>query len=152
MNEINADEYLFKDTLDMSGLINKIGTILNIPKESQSLDTKFDHNRRWPRISANIPANLEIHFLNAQQSPEFGNTRIDNISLGGAYLNNIYLDRGKIPLRDFSLFIETDQPPLKNWRAECKIVRVQINGYFNAGVAFVDLSENNRNQIIKMVE
>jgi len=151
MTEINADDYLFKDILDKTSLVNKIRTLLNIPHESQTIETRFDHNRRWPRITVNIPANLEIHFVNEHQPPEFGNTRIDNISLGGAYLNNINLDRGKIPLKDFKLFIETDQAPLENWKAECKIVRVQIDGYFDAGVEFVDLSANDRNQIIKLV-
>jgi hypothetical protein len=151
MKEINADEYLFKDTVDKTGLINTITMMLNIPRESQTIETKYDHNRRWPRITVNIPAHLEIHFVNEQQPPEFGNTRIDNISYGGAYLNNIFLDKGKIPLRDFRLFLETDQPPLENWKAECKIVRVQIDGSFDAGVEFVDLSEHEKNKIIKLV-
>jgi len=151
LTDINADDYFAKDTMDITSLVNKVNTILNITKETQPVDARFDHNRQWPRINVNIPANLQIYLVKTPQSRERGNSRIENISLGGAYLNNIHLERGKIPFENFRILLEIDQPPLNDWKAECKVVRLQINGSFNAGVKFVDLSESNRNQIAELV-
>ena len=61
---------------------------------------------------------------------------MENISLGGAYLSEIQLEGGVIPCEPFRLLMNSDQEPLKDWRAHGKVVRLQSNGVLTAGVQF----------------
>ncbi|MCK5347318.1 MAG: hypothetical protein KAR20_28105, partial [Candidatus Heimdallarchaeota archaeon] len=72
--------------------------------------------------------------------------------MGGAYLSQINLKKGSIPSDSFSFMLGIDQPRLKNWEAECKMVRLKINGALTAGIKFVNLSKENKNKIASLNE
>ena len=87
-------------------------------------------------------------------SPEYreqGSTHIDNISLGGAYLSNIQLEKGSIPFGNFRIMLQINQAPLTDFQAECKVIRLRANGTVSAGVEFTTLSEQNRAKITSLV-
>jgi hypothetical protein len=72
---------------------------------------------------------------------------MENISYGGSFLSDIHLEKGMIPSEPFRFLLEVDQPPLTNWRAHCKVVRLQSNGTLTAGVQFMRLSKANRKML-----
>lgn len=151
-SEIDADDYIAKDTIGSDILAEKALNLLNIATESLSQSERFDHKRRWPRIPVNLPADLELYRFNNPEMYEEGNAKVDNISMGGAYLSQINLKKGSIPSDSFSFILGIDQPRLKNWEAECKMVRLKINGALTAGIQFVNLSKENKNKIASLIE
>ena len=148
--EINADDYLIKDTMDISSLMRKISHLLNIEIGTQLLETKFDHMRQWPRIPVNIPAGLEVYRIDTPHLREPGKSLVENISLSGAYISQILVESGNIPSYTFRFLLDIDHPPLNDWQAECKAVRLQSNGSLTAGIQFVNISQQNRNKIAHM--
>jgi hypothetical protein len=73
---------------------------------------------------------------------------MENISMGGAYLSGIELEGGMLPCEPFRISLSADQEPLKNWRAHCKVVRLQSNGSLVAGVQFTRVPKAS----LKMIE
>jgi len=90
---------------------------------------------------------LEVYRVNAPHLNEQGNARVRNISIGGAYLSRISLDKGDIPSEAFRFLLRIDQSPLNDWQAECKVARLQADGDITAGVQFVNISQQNKDKI-----
>ncbi len=151
-SEIDADDYIAKDTIESDILVEKTLNLLNIATESPVQGERFDHKRRWPRIPINLPADLELYRFNNPEMYEEGNAKVDNISMGGAYLSQIHLKKGSIPSDSFSFMLGIDQPQLKDWEAECKMVWLKVNGALTAGIQFVNLSQENKNKISSLIE
>jgi len=151
-SKIEADDYFAKDTVVSETLAKKALNLLNIATESLVQGERFDHKRRWPRIPVDLTADLELYRVNNPDLHEEGNAQVDNISMGGAYLSNIYLKTGNIPSDSFGFILGIDQPRLKDWEAECKIVRLKVNGSLTAGIQFVNLSQENKNKISSLIE
>ena len=147
MNEFGADVYFAKDTLDENELLREISFLLGIPRRDQTSYSTFDHRRLWPRIYLKLPANFELFLVNMPNIREMGNATVENISLGGAFMSRINLEKGNIPCAQFRLDLAIDHPPLENWQAECKAVRLQTNGSITAGIQFVNISQENKNKI-----
>lgn len=145
--EIDADDYFAKDTMETVTLTKKVTNLLNISSETQPSSERFDHKRSWPRIKVDMPADLELYRVNTLNAHEEGKAKVENISLGGAYLSQIKLEKGNIPTDTFRFMLGIDQPPLKDWHAECKVVRLKANGALTAGIQFVNLSQINKNKI-----
>ena len=57
-------------------------------------------------------------------------------------------EKGYIPAEPFRILLEVNQAPLENWRAHCKVIRLQSNGSLAAAVQFVRLSKAN----LKVIE
>ena len=150
--KIGADDYVEKDTIISEIFAEKALNLLNIASESPAQNERFDHKRHWPRIPVNLTANLELYRVNNPEIHEEGNAKVDNISMGGAYLSNINLKKGNIPSDLFSFMLGIDQPRLKDWESECKIVRLKVNGALTAGIQFVNLSQENKNKIASLIE
>jgi len=149
--EIGADDYLAKDSLNEAALATKIAQLIGAEHKAQPPGGKYDHKRRWPRVSVDIPTDLEVYRVHTPEVSEQGKASVENISLGGAYLSNIHLESGNIPIDTFRFLLNIDQPPLNNWQAECKVIRLQGNGSLTAGVQFISLSEQNKNKINGMI-
>ena len=150
--KLGVDKCITKDTLDKSDLTRGINSLLNIPESSLTTYPLPDHEkRRWPRITINIPANVKIYQMNKPSLYKPGNSIVENISLGGAYLSQIQLAKGIIPSDTFRLLLEVNQPPMENWKAESKVLRLQFDGNMRAGVQFVNISKENENKILEML-
>ncbi|RPJ71332.1 MAG: helix-turn-helix domain-containing protein [Alphaproteobacteria bacterium] len=149
--QIKADSCLLKDTLTNDMIVDTILTLVNLKPQNQSVP-RFNHKRQFPRIPVSVPANVEVYLSKSPEYREQGTTKIENISLGGAFLSDIQLQKGQIPFGNFRIHLETDQPPLNNWHAECKIIRLRANGSVNAGVEFVNINQFDRSKISELVQ
>ena len=134
--EWGANEALAKEGLTQEDLARTIYSFLNLPEEVTEEDQAFNHQRRWPRLGIHLPLNLGVYPLRTPYRRNSGTALMENISLGGAYLSGLQLDGGVIPCEPFRLLLTADQEPLRDWRAHCKMVRLQSNGTLAAGVQF----------------
>jgi len=150
--KMGADECIMKDALDKIELTRRVNSLLNIPESRLTTYPVSDHEKRkCPRITINIPANFKVYHVNEPDPHKPGNSIIENISLGGAYLSQIQLAKGIIPGDDFRFLLEVNQPPMENWKVESKVLRLHFNGSTTAGVQFVNISKDNENKILEML-
>ena len=140
--EWGADEALTKEGLDREELRERLYSFLELPERQQEIAQAFGHQRMQPRLSVHFPARIEVYRVKSPSQRYQGQAVVENIGPGGAYLSGIKIDGGMIPCEPFRIVLETDQGPLKNWRAHCKVIRFQSNGFLTAGVQFINLSES----------
>ena len=145
--EWGADEALTKEGLDREELGERLYSFLELLDKQQEIGQKFEHQRMQPRLSVHFPARIEVYRVESPYQRYQGQAVVKNIGPGGAYLSEIRIDGGRIPCEPFRIFLETDQEPLKNWRAHCKVIRVQSNGFLTAAVQFIELSKLNLGMI-----
>ena len=146
---IDADDFIYKDTLSPDGLIDKVMHLLGIGRSDAG--RVFDHKRNWPRIPVNVPVHLVIFSQDKPAMRQIGTARMENVSVGGAYLTKIRIDGGSIPSDPFRFRFTVDTPPLKNMQAECQVVRLRVNGALTAGVQFLNLTDQNRERITRLM-
>ena len=136
-----ADGILSKDDLARGNLKDEVYHLLDIPGEGPAAVHTFEHRRRWPRASVDLPARIWVYRLSKSHVRERGEAKVDNVSLGGAHLSDIQLEKKTIPSEPFRMLLEIDQEPLNQWRVHCKVVRLESNGGLEAGLQFVRLSK-----------
>jgi CheY-like chemotaxis protein/predicted DNA-binding transcriptional regulator AlpA len=141
-----ADEALAREGLEEE-LSKKVQFLLNLPEERPAEAQSYEHQRRFPRLPIHVPAKIGVYRLRTPYAREAGKATMENISYGGSFLSDIHLEKGMIPSEPFRFLLEVDQPPLTNWRAHCKVVRLQSNGTLSAGVQFMRLSKANRKML-----
>jgi CheY-like chemotaxis protein len=134
--EWGADEVLAKEGLSPEDVARTVYALLNLPQELPEEDQDFKHQRHWPRLPIHLPLKIGIYPIRTPYRRDSGMAVMENISLGGAYLSGIELEGGKIPCEPLRILLSADQEPLKDWRAHCKVVRLQSNGSLTAGVQF----------------
>ncbi len=142
--EWGANEVLAKVSLEEENPAEKAYALLNLPEESLSKYQKFEHQRRWPRVSLDLPVKIGVYSVSSPLLRDPGEAIMENISHGGAFLSQIRFDKEKIPGKPFRFLLEIDRPPLKDFRSHCKVVRLQSNGSLTAGVQFTRLSKSSR--------
>ncbi len=149
--KLGVNECIMKDALDKVDLIRRVNLLMNIPESRFTTYPLPDkEKRRWPRITINIPANVRVYNVNKPNLYNPGKGIIENISLGGAYLTKVQLSNGSIPGDTFRFLLEVNQPLMKNWKAESKVLRLQFDGDTTAGIKFVNISKENENKILEM--
>jgi hypothetical protein len=136
-----ADGVLSKEEMNQGTAKDKVLSLLDLLDETPVVVQTFEHRRRWHRTSVDLPARVWIYRLSKAHVREEGSARVDNVSLGGAHLANIQLEKKSIPSEPFRMVLEVDQEPLKDWRVHCKVVRLESNGGLGAGLQFVRLSK-----------
>ncbi len=107
----------------------------------------YQHERRFPRRTVNLPARVWLYDARDPGNTEEGTAIIHDISAGGAYLNDINFANGFPLFENFRLKIAVDREPLENWEARLKVLRLQADGSISAGVQFIDITEENRRKI-----
>jgi CheY-like chemotaxis protein len=146
--EWGADEVLPKESSDLEEWGKMIYTFLNIPRELPEEETNYKHQRRWPRMNLHLPLKIGIYSVRTPYRRDTGQATMENISLGGAFLSDIALEGGKIPCEPFRVLLESDQEPLKDWKAHGKVIRLQSNGTVTAGIQFTRVPKAS----MKMIE
>ena len=146
--EWGADEALDKEGLNQEDLAKTLYSFLNLPEELPEEDQAFNHQRRWPRLPIHLPLKIGMYSVRTPYRRDSGIAVMENISMGGAYLSGIQLEGGMLPCEPFRISLSADQEPLKNWRAHCKVVRLQSNGSLVAGVQFTRVPKAS----LKMIE
>ncbi len=146
---LGVDDVWTKGLMEVHDLEERLFSLLNIPKDIAGAGESFEHCRRWPRKIVRLPANIWVYPLRAPSLRDPGNALVENISGGGAFLSGMQLESGVIPCEPFRIFLRIDQPPINNWRAHAKVVRLLSNEEsLAAGVQFVRLPKSN----LRMIE
>ncbi len=144
--EWGADEAVARDSLE-NELASKVQPLLNLPEDHAPEAQTYEHQRRWPRFPIRAAAKIGVYRLRTPYAREGGTAMLENISHGGSFLSEIQLEKGTIPSEPFRFLLEVNQPPLLNWKAHCKVVRLQSDGVLSAGVQFMRLSKVNRKML-----
>ena len=147
-----ADGVLSKDDLARGNLKDEVYHLLDIPEEGPAAVHTFEHRRRWPRASVDLPARIWVYRLSKSHVRERGEAKVDNVSFGGAHLSDIQLEKKTLPSEPFRMVLEVDQEPLKDWRVHCKVVRLESNGGLEAGLQFVRLSKSKQAMVEAIVQ
>ena len=144
---VECSEILEKERVEEGALRKRIFSLLGLSEDRRDENRAFKHQRRWPRKKIDLPANLWVYRLAKPYHREKGVARIGDISLGGAFLHGIEMEKGRLPGEAFRIVVEVNQPPLIRWRAHCRVVRLQSDGIVTAGVEFERISEAKRKMI-----
>ena len=131
-----ADEVLVTESLGEEEFPKMLYSYLNLPRELPEEDLNFKHQRRWARLALHLPLKIGVYSVRTPYRRDSGLAMMENISVGGAFLSDMKLEGGMIPCEPFRILLESDQEPLKDWKAHGKIVRLQSNGSLTAGVQF----------------
>jgi len=146
--EWGADDALTKEGLSQEELAKMVYRFLNLPRELPEETQDFKHQRRWPRLALHLPLKIGIYSVRTPYRRDSGMAMMENISIGGAFLSELKLEGGVIPCEPFRILLESEQEPLKDWKAHGKIVRLQSNGNLTAGVQFTRVPKAS----MKMIE
>ena len=147
--EWGADEGVRRDAAEEE-LAQKVQFLINLPEDHTPEVQSFEHQRRWPRMPVHLPAKISVYKLRTPYAREMGKATMENISFGGSYLSGIQFEKGILPSEPFRFLVEVNQPPLINWRAHAKVVRLTSNGSITAGIQFMRLSKANRRMLEAM--
>lgn len=120
-------------------LAGKLHDLLGIQPAAEAKPVPFQHRRRWPRITADWPANLKIALKGQPRISGDGVATVRNISRGGAFLSDIRLDPGGLPTVPFTIEMKINKGEAAGLSAKCKPVRIQTNGGVGMGIEFIRL-------------
>jgi hypothetical protein len=135
------------DRYDPNVLWSTISNLLDLNKGKLPANARVEHRRLAPRYPVSMPAKVAIFRRSDPQDLSWGHAMLRNISLTGAFLDDIRLEAQSIPAEPFRLMLEIEEDPFKNWKARCQVVRLSSNGVLSAGVRFEELEEESRRQI-----
>jgi len=148
---IAADDFIALDTINGVDMAKKIESLLYPEQRTCGAGIQFKHERQQKRIPVNLPAQFEIYRLATPHVGEQGNAKVKDISLDGANLSHIHLKKGNIPSEAFRVLLKIDQPPLRNWQAECEVARFRVHEDISAGVQFINISQTDKDKIAEMI-
>ena len=127
-------------------LLGRLRDLAELPLGKAEMEWS-DNRRRSSRFPVSLPAKVGIYRLKAPRVRSWGTATMRNISAEGAYLVPLKLPEGAIPSDPFRLVLYVDHPPLTQWQAHCRLVRLQSNGGLTAGVQFARISGADRRKI-----
>ena len=140
------------EEINQTLLKEKILAALELSHHPETTERSPEFDRRiWPRIYVNIPAEIETYLVNRRETRQLGTAVVKNLSHGGAYLDRIKLEQGMIPAEPFRMILRLEGQPLKDWTAECKVLRLQSNGSLAAGLQFMNLSRNDQRKVEALI-
>jgi excisionase family DNA binding protein len=103
--------------------------------------TPFQHVRQWRRSTVGVPVEIEVCPVNSPDCRMPGRAVLENISPGGAYLSRLDLNGGYLPAGPFHVVFKVAQPPLQDWKAEGRVVRLDSRDWLSAAIEFESLSD-----------
>lgn len=106
---------------------------------------KFNHRRQHERHGVDLPAKLTLRF-NDGSTFDRGETRIRDISSGGARLGDLNLKKGVLPVKPFRIELEFDDV-----KVDAVPVRFLLNGRLDLAVAFVGLNGQAKKRLKKLL-
>ena len=150
VTKCQVDDFFVESNFTGEKIKNRISKLFEIGEPVIPESPPHEHYRKWPRIKIQVPANVELFVSDIDELKDEVDTIVDNISLGGAYLTNINL-RNQALFESTRMLLKLDHPPFDHLNEECKFVRLHANGSINAGIKFINLNENSRHQILKLM-
>lgn len=144
------DDFISIDCIDKIYISRKLNSCLYLSSTHKNNRFKPQKERRWPRISLNIDARIEILDPIHNARYDYGDAQITNLSRDGACISKIKLKKGRIPEGDFHVRLRVNQPPLEDWKADSLVIRMD-NGS-SAGLKFVDISKQDKIKIMNFFD
>ena len=140
LRELGVGEYWRKPWLP-ERLAERLHDLLGIEPGRGFQPTSFQHKRRWPRMPADWPVAVKV-LLKGQSGRADADTgvgTIRDVSQGGAFLSDIRLKRGALPVTPFALEVKVKDGKGAGLTAECRPVRIETNGGLGMGIEFIHL-------------
>ena len=109
----------------------------NADKKKQ-IRRHHEYEREFARRKVSIPAQLVIRLPDGKKFSQ-GTARVKDISLKGALLSNIRLDKKVFPARKFYLELSFTSNKYSGIHARCAPVRFGSGKRFELGVRFINL-------------
>jgi hypothetical protein len=106
---------------------------------------KFSHRRLDDRRPTDLRARLTVCLKDGTMYDR-GESRLMDLSAGGARLTDLVLTRGALPVRPFHIFLDFDGCQLKS-----RPVRIIQNGKFDLAVSFESLDSAARKRLRKLL-
>jgi hypothetical protein len=149
-NGLDVDAYITQENLDRIYISRKLNSLLytSTAHRDKRVVTKLE--RKWPRINLELDARIEVIDIVNSTRLDSGTAVIKNLSISGACISQIQLKKGCLPAGVFSVRLQVNRPPLKDWRADTQVARA--NGNDCAGLKFVSISKENKNKIMEFFE
>lgn len=124
---------------DEEDFIRRVHECLDLAPEKEPSIADTEHRRSWPRIAVDWPCRIAVYPLTSPGKCIPGTAKVRNISRGGACVEAIQLEN-PIPLEPFRMRLEVDSAELRQWKASCRVLRLESNGSLRAGLQFLKLS------------
>ena len=109
------------------------------------------NRRRFPRINTDWPAEISIYETDSTARFDTGSARIANISLGGAALRGLQLERGALPARPFTFNVHVTGGEAEGVAARCRPVRIDTRGGLGLRGQFLDLNREHYDRLEKTI-
>jgi hypothetical protein len=106
--------------------------------------------RRWPRISLDVTARIEIMDPVFDVRYDSGVAQIVDLSREGAGIARIRLKKRHIPDGAFCIRLRANHPPLENWKADSMVTR--MDNSISAGLKFLDISRQDIGKIMELFD
>ncbi len=106
---------------------------------------KFNHRRQHDRRSTNLPVRLTVKLKDGTLFDQ-GQSRLSDLSVGGARLTQLDLPKGVLPVHPFSLLIEAE-----GFSLNAVPVRFITNGNLDIAVTFTNVDDSLRRKLRKLV-
>lgn len=106
---------------------------------------KFSHRRQHDRRATDVPVRLTVKLTDGTLFDQ-GESRLRDLSIGGARLCQLELAKGALPIRPFELVID-----LENLHLQAVPVRFITNGNLDLAVSFTNVDETTRRKLRKLL-
>jgi len=142
--------FISLDKKNRTNILRKFNSQLYLSTTHKTRRLQPEKERKWPRIDLNLSARIEIIDPTNNARYDYGDAQITNLSREGACISRIKLNKGRIPGDIFHIRLRVNQPPLEDWKADSKVIRMD-NGTA-AGLKFVDISKQDKNKIMNIFD
>jgi len=140
LRRLGAEGYLVKPW-QPDALRERVADVLGLGALPKGRPPIADR-RRWPRFRADWPAAFRVRRRGRAAAPQGGTAVVRDVSQGGAYLEDIRMHRGGLPLAPFTLHIRVTGGEGKGLKATCRPIRIHTNEGLGLGVAFLNLGSS----------
>lgn len=112
---------------------------------------KFRHSRSHRRAPVNLQAKVEVE-LPGPVIIDRGTAKVLDLSLGGARLTELKLERDTLPTEPFTLIVRPKGLALRGGPLRGSVVRLVQNGRIDYGVQFERLNRPTLNELQKFID
>ena len=147
-----VDHEVFMAGLNEATLADAAFPLLSLPKIPIMDDDTHGHRRQAVRCPVHIEAKLRISAPDSSIVDDEGFATVDDISMSGVKVSNIRLLSGHVPNSVFRMHLEIDEEPLRDWHAECEVVRLAYSDVsLMAGLRFTSISDIDSHKVASLV-
>lgn len=149
--DLGIEEFVYPGAEEGDRLKNILYPVVTLTEEIDYPHESFFHRRKYPRISVNIPVDVDIVSVQTNSFIKHEEGILSNVSLSGALITNLEFHQGLIPSDHYTLRINSESSVLPDWHINSKVVRILSDVYINAGVRFLTMTERDIGKLSHLV-